>query len=533
MSKKLQDLTGGGTIKKTTPMAVVTPVTTTTTAKTTTPTNTDTSEEAKKSSATSNTASKSNVSPVVAQSVKNKIDESVYEQNRVKGYTDTTEYQEAYAKVQSALDSLKNIDTSRLDDITNQIRNRGSFSYDASKDQLFQNAMATAMKSGQIAMADTMGQASALTGGYGSSYATQASASAYANVINNTLEQLPEYYRLNLDAYNQQGEELRAMYSMEKDLVDTQKNDILNEYNMAQDELQFGYNDYWSKVGQENTLRQEAYQKERNAIDDARYEDEKTYNREQDALNNAFREKEFEHTVNMDNENLQLKKDSLALDKWQAQDNSSRGWASLNHSIEQDAISNSLKAQQLEASAKQQEWENAYAETSLYVKNGYKQDASGNWVKDTDKDLKTNDANLPKVKQGAVEAFLSGGQTALDDYVNKYRGHYTEDTLNSIYDYVLGSPSTKDMQNIYDFSSGNLLGGVSTLKISGTDTELTKKDIDSLNVSDDVKKILKNLKEGQSYNPATNQIADVKNGKIIDATTGKVIQKINVAKKYK
>ena len=143
------------------------------------------------------------------------------------GYTNTDQYATAYAKVQSAIDSLHNIDTTRLDEVANQIRGRKAFSYDASKDQLFQNAMASAMKSGQLAMSNTMGQAAALTGGYGSSYATQASASAYADVINNTLNQLPEYYKLNLEAYNQQTQDLYNLYGLEKDLVDSQKSDIL------------------------------------------------------------------------------------------------------------------------------------------------------------------------------------------------------------------------------------------------------------------------------------------------------------------
>jgi hypothetical protein len=48
------------------------------------------------------------------------------------------------------------------------------------------------MNSGKSAMQDTIGQASALTGGYGSTYATSAGNQAYNAFIEDAYNNLPE-----------------------------------------------------------------------------------------------------------------------------------------------------------------------------------------------------------------------------------------------------------------------------------------------------------------------------------------------------
>ena len=82
-----------------------------------------------------------------------------------------------------------------------QIQNREDFEYDVDKDPLFQQALASAMNSGKTAMQDTIGQASALTGGYGSTYATSVGNQAYNAYIEDAYNNLPEYYNMALQAY--------------------------------------------------------------------------------------------------------------------------------------------------------------------------------------------------------------------------------------------------------------------------------------------------------------------------------------------
>jgi hypothetical protein len=63
-------------------------------------------------------------------------------------------------------------------------------------------------------MQDTIGQASALTGGYGSTYATSAGNQAYNAFIEDAYDNLPQYYNMALDAYNAEGDELYRQYGM-------------------------------------------------------------------------------------------------------------------------------------------------------------------------------------------------------------------------------------------------------------------------------------------------------------------------------
>ena len=61
-----------------------------------------------------------------------------------------------------------------MNDLMGQIQNRPKFQYDVNADALYQQVAQNYMQQGQQAMMDTMGQAAALTGGYGNSYAQTA-----------------------------------------------------------------------------------------------------------------------------------------------------------------------------------------------------------------------------------------------------------------------------------------------------------------------------------------------------------------------
>lgn len=104
--------------------------------------------------------------------------------------------------------------TDSLQALISQIQNREDFEYDVDKDPLFQQALASAMNSGRSAMQDTIGQASALTGGYGSTYATSAGNQAYNSFIEDAYNNLPEYYQMALEAYQMEGQELYNQFNM-------------------------------------------------------------------------------------------------------------------------------------------------------------------------------------------------------------------------------------------------------------------------------------------------------------------------------
>jgi hypothetical protein len=115
-------------------------------------------------------------------------------------------------------------------DMMSQIQNRDKFSYDVDSDPLFQQALASSMNSGKQAMQDTIGQASALTGGYGSTYATSAGNQAYNAFIEDAYDNLPQYYQMAREAYQMEGEEMYKQFGMLSELDDKEYNRNIAAY---------------------------------------------------------------------------------------------------------------------------------------------------------------------------------------------------------------------------------------------------------------------------------------------------------------
>lgn len=133
---------------------------------------------------------------------------------------------------------------SQLDDIIGQLMNRKDFSYDLNSDALWQQLSSQYANQGQMAMMDTMGQAAALTGGYGNSYASQVGQQTYQGYLQQLNDRVPELYQLALDAYNREGDQLLNKYGIlgaqeEQDYGRYQ--DSLNAYYAGLDRLQNAY----------------------------------------------------------------------------------------------------------------------------------------------------------------------------------------------------------------------------------------------------------------------------------------------------
>ena len=65
---------------------------------------------------------------------------------------------------------------------------------------------------GKKAMQDTMGQAAALTGGYGSSYTQNVGQQAYISYMQQLGDVVPGLYKLAYDRYQDQGDQLYKTY---------------------------------------------------------------------------------------------------------------------------------------------------------------------------------------------------------------------------------------------------------------------------------------------------------------------------------
>lgn len=129
----------------------------------------------------------------------------------------------------------------QVQDLYDQIVNQKDFTYDLNGDALWQQYKDQYTTQGKLAMMDTMGQAAALTGGYGSSYAQSAGQQAYQGYLQQLNEVVPELYQLALDRYNNEQAMLKDKFSvaaqMQADEYEKYQ-DALSQHNIDLDRAQ-------------------------------------------------------------------------------------------------------------------------------------------------------------------------------------------------------------------------------------------------------------------------------------------------------
>ena len=176
------------------------------------------------------------------------------------------------------------------DEVLNKYMNRDPFSYDFNADALYQQYKDKYIQQGKMAMQDTMGQAAAMTGGYGNSYAATVGNQAYQAQLNNLNDIIPELYQLAYDKYNQDGQNMLNQYSMLGDAID-------REYGMWGDKLNMlmADRDYYGQE-ESNLYNREygAWNDNRN-YDTTQYWNETNfgYGKEQDAIANDLKAREM------------------------------------------------------------------------------------------------------------------------------------------------------------------------------------------------------------------------------------------------
>ena len=129
----------------------------------------------------------------------------------------------------------------QMDSVLDEINNRPAFSFDVNTDELYLQYKDEAERNGQKAMKDTIGQASALTGGYGNSYAVTAGQQAYNDHMDALNDVIPDLYQLRLNEYIQQGADLQNKYALYAGLDE-------QEYTRYQNDL----NAYYADINAEN-----------------------------------------------------------------------------------------------------------------------------------------------------------------------------------------------------------------------------------------------------------------------------------------
>lgn len=187
---------------------------------------------------------------------------------------ETSDYYSKYLpENRYAYDPSKNDAYQRANDqataIYDKIMNRGEFSYDVNKDKLYQQYRDLYAQMGRSAMEDTMGQAAALTGGYGSTYSQNAGQQAYNAYLQKLNEVVPELYNAAYNRYNQEGQDLMNLYSMARSNADSayerDYNQWYNRLQLERGDEDTTYNRQQTEENRRLTQEETDYERKQNA----------------------------------------------------------------------------------------------------------------------------------------------------------------------------------------------------------------------------------------------------------------------------
>lgn len=193
--------------------------------------------------------------------------------------------------------------STQLNDTLNKILNREKFSYDFNGDAFYQQYKDKFTQQARMASEDAVARASAMTGGYGNSYAATAGAQAFNEQMGQLNDVIPELYQMAYDKYAREGQDLKDAYSLlaareaeaygkyrdekadfltERDyLTGRLESEKADDYNRFVDDRNFGYGQY---------------------VDDRNLE----YDANRDTVADKKWQSEFDLAVDQYNKNLEL-----------------------------------------------------------------------------------------------------------------------------------------------------------------------------------------------------------------------------------
>lgn len=198
-------------------------------------------------------------SPLLSQGV------SGYTQNKVNGleggYTPGSAVQQAQAYLNQVQSRRPGEYQSQWDgeltELYNRIANRKPFSYDIGTDPVYQQYREQYQRQGRLAMQDTMGQAAALTGGYGSTYGEQVGQQAYNAYLQNLNDIVPDLYNSAYNRYRDEGTDLYNQYGL-----------LSDRENQAYSRYRDTVNDYYSDLSDARSAYDSAYSRDYNQWSD-------------------------------------------------------------------------------------------------------------------------------------------------------------------------------------------------------------------------------------------------------------------------
>lgn len=207
--------------------------------------------------------------------------------------------------------------------VYDQIMNRKDFSFDVNESALYNQYKDMYQKQGQLASMDVMGQAAAMSGGYGNSYAAAAGMQAYQQNLDKLTEKVPELYQLAMQQYQLEGQNLQ------------------DKYNAGYSEREMAYGQYRDSVDDYYSDRDFAYDQHRDAVKDYQWGSDFYSGLYQDAVKN---EQAFAaHNLDVAGHNLDVAGHNAGLEQWRQEfaqtvkmdDEKIKQWAA-EHGLKQD-----------------------------------------------------------------------------------------------------------------------------------------------------------------------------------------------------
>lgn len=364
--------------------------------------------------------------------------------NKPKDYEESEEVKRAQEELKTHYNSKPGDYQSNYADqiqgLLKDYENTKDFQYDFNADPLYQQYKDQYIQQGKMAMQDTMGNAAALTGGYGSSYASTAGNQAYQSSLNDLNNVIPSLYDRAYSKYrDDKSDKLQHMQVLQNlDDSDYKKyqdtlSDYYNTLNYLQSQSQYlsesDYNRYLNQLAQwqyeleyytgraDAAQQQSNWQSEQNRqymqdyVNQRNWQNQFDYQKEQDALAQNNWQQQFDYGK---------QQDALAQSNWQKQfdygkQQDSRDYNLKKQQFEHDKYMDSLKAQSYSTSS-----------SSSSGGSGYSGSSSGSGGKQTATTKKQNLNGVAKAsifigKQPTEEEYnpATHGMMPYDDYIRK------------------------------------------------------------------------------------------------------------------
>lgn len=295
-----------------------------------------------------------------------------------------------------------------LQQTMDQILNKGEFKYDVNADALYNQYKDQYILGGQMAMQDSMGQAAALTGGYGNSNAQTVGQQQYQVYLQQLTDKIPELYQLARDSYDRDLSNLYNRYGLLSDAE-------AKEYSRYRDEVSDFYADrdyltnrYYNErdfdYGQWADNRDFAYAQHRDAVADQQWQ--KTFDRGVYESDRDYNRGVYESDRNY---NYQVGRDAEADRQWQAafdrgvyesDRDYNRGVFESDRNYDYTLSRDSIEDKRYDA-----QWQNTLAQQAV---------ANSQWQKEYDLAVRKANADAYAKKQEALALYDNSKDTKND-----------------------------------------------------------------------------------------------------------------------